>query len=318
MQLFFSFLVKILPLFLYVVVGFVLGRTLNVKKSDVATILIFFFLPFITFHGMYTIEPTWQALSLPLLFFIFCSLIAFLFLAIGKLFWKDNTPHLLAFASSYGNYAYFAIPAAIVLFGKEVENVIILAAVGFILFSSTVGYFIAALGNFTIKDSLMKTLKLPSIYTALCGYVLNVLGLKLGTFAGIDFQSIYNDVSRDMRGGLAVVGMMLLGLAIAEIKQFKADWKFIFWSSFAQFVVWPAVMIGFIILDRNVLHFYNAIYYQGLFLLSLIPIGINLIAYATQLDVQPEKAAFTILLNTAFAMVYIPLMITLFMNFLSM
>lgn len=316
MQLFITLLIKLLPLFLFVLLGFVLGRLLQMKKTDIANLLIFFFLPLITFHGMFTTKLSAQTLSLPILFFVLCSVIALLFLFIGRIFWDDNTAHLLSFASSYGNYSYFAIPAAIVLFGKETENLVILSAIGFILFSSTVGYFITALGNFSIRDSINRTLRLPSIYTAILGLLLNVLNVKLGKIAGVDLSKIYDEVMRDMRGCLTVLGMMLLGIAIAEIKHYKADWKFIGSAFFAQFIVWPVIILAIIYLDKNYLHFYTPVFYQSLFLLSLIPIGINLIAYATQLNVQPEKAALTILISTVFAMVYIPVMIAIFMNYL--
>jgi len=317
MHLFTMFLIKLLPLMLLVLAGFIMGRVLHLKKGAIADLLIFFFLPFITFHGMYTTSLTAQTLSLPILFFCLCSTIALIFLFIGKWLWKDNSGHLLAFAASYGNYAYFAIPAAIVLFGKQVENIIVLSAIGFIVFSSTVGYFLTALGNFTIRESIAKTLKLPSIYTTILGAALNGAGVTLGQVGGVDLGALYLEIARDMRGCLSVLGMMLLGVAIAEIKHYKADWKFIGVTFFAQFAVWPGLMLALIYGDKTWVHFYSPVYYQGLFLLSLIPIGINLIAYATQLNTQPEKAAFTILLSTVFAIVYIPVMIALFIGFLS-
>jgi predicted permease len=273
-------------------------------------------MPFITFHGMYTTELTRQALSLPLFFFILCSLMALGFLGVGKLFFKDNTANLLGFAASYGNYSYFAIPAGIILFGKESENIIILSGIGFIVFSGTVGYFLTALGNFSLKTSLIKTLKLPSLYTSILGLVFNALGWRPGMIGSIDAKHIYDGLATDLRGCLSVLGMMLLGLAIAEIKHFKFEIKFVSLSFLAQFVVWPLIIGSIIFVDKQYLHFYSTIYYQSLFLLSLIPIGINLIAYATQLNVQPEKAAFTILLSTVFAMFYIPFMIMVFAGLL--
>jgi malate permease and related proteins len=316
MDLFVTFSIKLLPLFALVGMGYIIGRLLSLKKEDIASLLIYFFLPILTFHGMNTTKLTPQALSLPLLFYSICSVMAFLFLWIGKLFWKDNTPNLLAFASAYGNYSYFAIPAAIALFGKESENIIILSAIGYILFSSTVGYFLTALGSFSLKHSIIKTLSLPSIYTAILGFLMNYTGTKFGTFAHVDLQAMYLDYARDMRGCLSVLGMMVLGIAIAEIKNYKHDWLFVGIAFIAQFIIWPIIIVGIIIIDKLYFHFYSTLYYQSFFLLSLIPIGINLIAYATQLKVQPQKAAFTTLLSTIFAMVYIPVMITLFLRFI--
>jgi predicted permease len=127
---------------------------------------------------------------------------------------------------------------------------------------------------------------------------------------------MYMDYARDMRGCLSVLGMMVLGAAIAEIKNYKHDWLFVAMAFIAQFILWPIIIVIIIMIDKNYFHFYTTLYYQSFFLLSLIPIGINLIAYASQLKVQPEKAAFTTLLSTIFAMVHIPVMIALFIRFI--
>jgi len=313
-SLFVELLVRLFPIYLWVLFGFILGRLLKVKKEDFATVLVFLILPLVTFHGSYTTPFTMQALSLPVFFFLLCSVITLFFLWIGKKMWKDNTGNLLAFASGYGNYGYFALPAAIVLFGKEAESPVIMAGIGFILYSCTVGYFVTALGNFSFKESLKKTLILPSIYTFVVGLSLNASDIKFGSFLEIDLNALYINMARDVRGVYTAVGMMLVGIAIAEIKSIRIDWKFVGMASVAQFVIWPLTVGAYILLDINFLHFYPELLLKIIFLLSLIPVGANLIAYSTQLGVQPEKAAVTILITTIFAMFFIPLMISLFIR----
>lgn len=308
--LFVEFLVKLFPIYLWVLFGFILGRMLKIKKEAIADILVFLILPLITFHGSFTTPLTAQALSLPVFFFLLCSFITLLFLWIGKIMWKDNTGNLLAFASGYGNYGYFALPAAIVLFGNDAESPVIMAGIGFILYSCTIGYFVTALGNFSIRQSLKKTLVLPSVYAFAIGLTLNVLNFRFGSCLNMDLNALYLNAARDVRGVYTVIGMMLVGIAIAEIKTFTIDWKFIGMASLAQFVVWPVVIGAYILLDSNFLNFYPVLLLKIIFLLSLIPVGANLIAYSTQLGVQPEKAAVTILMTTLFAMFYIPFMIS--------
>ncbi len=315
MELFSGLLVKLLPLYLYMLFGYIIGKALNVKKGDIANLLVFLLLPIITFHGAYTTPVSVQTMSLPLFFFVLCTLITILFLWIGKKLWKDNTGNLLSFAAGYGNYGYFALPASIVLFGKEAESLVIIAGVGYTLYTSTVGYFVTALGNFSARTSIWKTLMLPSIYTLILGLIFNIGGWKLTTGSGIDFLQVYTDFMRDMRGTYSALGMMLVGIAIAEVKHFKVDWKFTAVASLAHFVIWPLVMISYIFIDVSFLHFYPVLILKILFLFSLIPVGVNLIAYATQLGVQPEKGAITILVTTVFGMLYIPLMMSLFLAF---
>lgn len=130
---------------------------------------------------------------------------------------------------------------------------------------------------------------------------------------GTDLNALYLNMARDVRGVYTAVGMMLVGIAIAEIGTIRMDWKFVGTASLAQFVVWPLAVGAYILLDINFLHFYPELLLKIIFLLSLIPVGANLIAYSSQLGVQPEKAAVTILFTTIFAMFFIPLMISIFM-----
>lgn len=88
---FVEFLVKLFPIYLWVLFGFLLGKLLKVKNNDVANILVFLILPFITIHGSFATPVTFQALSLPIFFFILCTFITLIFLWIGKLMWRDNT-----------------------------------------------------------------------------------------------------------------------------------------------------------------------------------------------------------------------------------
>jgi hypothetical protein len=173
---------------------------------------------------------------------------------------------------------------------------------------------VTALGNFSLKQSLRKTLVLPSVYAFAVGLALNVLNIRFGMFFKIDLNALYLNMARDVRGVYTVIGMMLVGIAIAEIKILRIDWKFIGMASLAQFVVWPLMVGVYILLDINFLHFYPVLLLKIIFLLSLIPVGANLIAYSTQLGVQPEKAAVTILITTIFAMFFIPLMISVFIS----
>ena len=314
MILFFSFLSKIFPLFFYVFMGWLISKLVKIKKNDIANLMVFLIMPIISFHGAFTLELSWQTLSLPILFFILCTLITLLFLWIGKKIWKDNTANLLAFASSYGNYGYFALPAAIALWGIESEAIVIIAGIGFTIYSCTVGYFVTALGNFTIRKSLIKTISLPTIYMVFIGLLLNTFHVKFGTVKSIDLNQIYMDFARDIRGAYSVFGMMLVGIAIAEIEHFVVDWKFLSVAMIAQFIVWPIIIGALIVLDKRFLGFYAPQIHRIMYLLSLIPIGANLIAYSAQLNVQPEKASITILITTIFAMFYIPLMISLFIG----
>jgi len=85
------------------------------------------------------------------------------FYSISKLFWKDNSRNILAFTAGTGNTGYFGLPVAMVLFNSEQVGLVVLSILGFVLYENSLGFFITARGNHTVKESLMKVLKLPTI-----------------------------------------------------------------------------------------------------------------------------------------------------------
>lgn len=51
--------------------------------------------------------------------------------------------------------------------------------------------------------------------------------------------------------------------------------------------------------------------YQIAFIESIVPLAANVVAIATLVDAEPEKAAFAVLLSTIFSLIFIPVMVFL-------
>jgi len=83
-------------------------------------------------------------------------------------------------------------------------------------------------------------------------------------------------------------------------------------SFIPKFVVWPALVIALIVIDQNYIHLFSANpeVYQVMFLMSIVPIAANTVAYASFTKVEPQRAAFIVFSSTVFAIAYIPIMIS--------
>jgi predicted permease len=75
-------------------------------------------------------------------------------------------------------------------------------------------------------------------------------------------------------------------------------------------------MVLIILIDIRWLHLFNPLIYHVLALLAIVPLAANTVAYATQLNAHPEKAAVTVLASTLWALIYIPLIMSLLFKFL--
>jgi predicted permease len=306
MTIFLALLLKIIPLYILILLGFIGGKYLQVKKESIANLVIYLIAPVIFFNGVFTTKISLSSLSLPFLIFAICCLICLFFYFLSSFFWKDNTKNMLAFISPDGNNGYFGLPIALVLFPSSIIGLYIFAGLGILLYENTLGFFIAAKGKHTVKESLIKLLRLPLIYAVAFGLLANL--------SGVHFGSIYTDVITNFKGAFTILGMMIIGLGLAGITEYKFDFLFIGLSFLGKFLFWPILVLLIIFLDSNYFKFYNPDAYKILILLSVVPIAANTVSFATLLKSHPEKVAIAVLLSTLFALFYVPLAVTLFIK----
>ena len=91
-------------------------------------------------------------------------------------------------------------------------------------------------------------------------------------------------------------------------ESFEFDFKFISLAFLAKFLVWPLFMLGLIFLDSRFFGLFSPLLHKIMFLISIVPIAANTVAYAALLKTHPQKAAVAVLLSTLFALVYIPVL----------
>lgn len=299
MTIFLVLLLKILPLYFLIVLGFLAGKFLKISKETIAKLLIYIITPIVVFNSVLVTQIIPGVLILPVMFLFLSVIISLSFYRISKFVWKDSTKNLLALASGTGNTGYFGLPVAVTLFGEKMAGLVLMAVLGFIVFENTLGFFMVARGHHTVKESIMRLLKLPTIYMFVLALVLNFLGLKMGQWF-IDFSALF-------KGAYTVLGMMIIGLGLASVTGFKFDFKFLGLSFLAKFIVWPVLVLGIIFLDKYSLHFFTEVIYKVMILMAIVPLAANTVSYATELNVHPDKASFAVLLSTIVALFYVPL-----------
>ncbi len=306
MDIFFTLLIKLIPFYLFILLGFIAGKYLRAHKESIASIVIYVVTPVIVFHGAATTEINIGTMSLPIIFFLISSSMCLLVYTIVKHIWPDSTKNILAFTAGSGNAGYFGLPVAVAIFGEQVTPLMVLCIMGFVLYENSLGFFITARGHHTVGESIWKVLKLPSIYAFFLGLLVNILGIPLG--------SIYLDTVTIFRGAYTLLGMMIIGLGLSAIKEFKFDYKFIFVSFFVKFLLWPVGVAVVIIVDTFLFRIFDTSIHKVMILISVVPLAANTVAYATALRAQPEKASMAVLLSTLFALFYIPLIAGIFLK----
>ena len=303
MSIFLTLLIKLLPLYGIVLLGWIAGKYLGVEKESIAPLLIYIVTPIVVFNGVITVTLNKATLSLPILFFFLACCICLAFYCLGKLIWQGSEKNILAFTAGAGNTGYFGLPVVLTLFGDQFLGIAVLTILGFVLYENSLGFFITAKGQHSGREALMKVLKLPALYAFFLGLVVSV--------SNINFASTVVDAINSFRGAYIVLGMMLVGLGLSQVTKASLDYTFTSVAFFAKFIIWPLVVGIIIFLDIHFVHLYSSEIHKIMLLMSIVPLASNTVAFATKLKTHPEKAAVTVLLSTLFALLYIPLFVAL-------
>ncbi len=294
---------KIIPLYAIIIAGYVAARVVRIDGRAVATLLIYIIVPVVVFDGAARAALKLNILSLPILFFLLACFSCGIFYFLGRFIWSGSEKNVIAYGAGTGNTGYFGLPVAMALFGEKVVPIVVLSIFGFLIYEVTLGLFTALKGKFTFTDSVKKLIRLPAIYAFFLGLIVNILGVKFG--------SEYNALITRFHGAYTILGMMVIGMGVAQITEFKIDGKFIGIAFLAKFVSWPLLVGAIVIIDKSTFHFFTPQIYSIMLLISVVPMSANSVAYATLFKIHPEKVALAVVLSAIFALLYVPLMLAL-------
>ncbi len=297
---------KVYPLYLLITLGFVVGKLWRVGRKQLAFVIIYVLGPLVIFHGTATAPQGNNVVAVPALFWLMCSFLAGMSYLIGSRLWKNKgKADMLAFMGGTANMGSFGIPMVLAFFGEQAVSIAIYSVMANIVFENTVGYYVLVKEQSHFLQALRKVLALPAIYAFGLGVFVNhVQAFPMGlqpTFGVIRLLLICS-------------GMLLIGLSLATVKRSSLDSRFIATVSGVKFLLFPASMGAVLLLDATFVGVFTPFTRQVVLLLSTMPIGSNIIAFATKLDKHPRLASFTVLVTVLIASIYIPLFAAVFIT----
>jgi len=301
MELFLAIFLKIIPLYIFAILGFVAGKYLNIDAKGIGRLIIYIIAPFVIFEAITHSNLSLSTFILPIITFLLCSIVAFLFYKYGKFIYGDARANVLAIVSSEGNTGYFGIPIALLLFDQNIFGIYILGTLGVTIFENTVVYYLTARGRYTVQESLGRLKKLPALYA----FAFAVAFL----YFEINLPRLMDNFVISMQGAYVVLGMMLIGFGISKINKFSFDYKFIALSFVGKFIILPLLMLVLVLLDYYLFQIYSIEVYRAFILLSIVPIAANTVIFATVLNVHPDKVSSAVLFSTIFGLIYVPIII---------
>jgi predicted permease len=303
MEIFFNLVTNLIPLYLLILCGFLIGRYAQIDRQTLINLVLYLCLPVVIFGFVAHLDLKPAYALLPVIAFVTQTILCIVMYNIGRGIYGDARANLLAMCTSMGNAGYFGLPLVLLLFDTEYVAIYMFMLLGGTLYEGTIGYYIAARGKFTVKESLIKVLTFPSVYAVTAGLLANLTHLPL--------PDLFDTYWAYFKGAYVILGMMIIGAALAPVKKLEIVPKFLGLVIFGKFIFWPALALGFVMADRTFLHIFSEPVRQLIVVYSLVPPAANIAAFAEQFGIRPAKAATTILITTILALFSIPATLTL-------
>lgn len=289
----------LLPLYLWIGLGFFLGRFFQLKGRPLARALIYFIAPVVVFTGVWQQQLTLTRLSLPFLFFALCAAVGLVFSKITQSHLPKTLRGVWAYASASGNTGYFGFPLVTALYGTDALGVAILISLGFMIFENTLGFYLMARAQFSGRESLRKLFRLPLLYAFALGCFANAL-----QWVPPDFYNGW--IYAPARKVYSALGMLIIGLGLAGFRRLDFSAKEFAWAYGFKFLIWPIGVLALLLVDLHFTMWLSSLERQVMFVMSLVPFPANSVAFSMELKSEPHKVAALVLSGTLFAALFIP------------
>jgi malate permease and related proteins len=285
---------NIAPLYLLVILGWIGGRFLKIDKNQVAIISIYLLTPVVMSTSVAQMSFSPYLLFLPIILFSIATLVTFITAFICKNKFVPEEVNLMAATSGMTNCGYFGIPLAASVLPAEWLGGYILAIQGFVFHESLIALYLLFRTQLSPLKSLLKLFKMPAIWGVIIGIIFSLFS--------INFPESIIKLSDHIKSGYIVLGLMLLGIALSEIKHFSLDLRFLFVAYGLRTVLWTIFCYITCFIGSNFL-FWNEEINKIFLVIAVLPVATNSLAYASILKLLPEKIVILVLISTLLSMV---------------
>ncbi len=282
-------------------IGYFAGKFQKIDKETISSLLFYFIAPITISCILIQSNLKVKDFLVILVVFSFASCLSMLGFFLSSKFWKDNHRNILAFSAGTSNGSFIALPIANALFDSHTLGIYVLVILGIAIYEISVGYYICSLTQHksTLKENFVRIVKLPIFLSFIFGASLSLCGIGMPAFL--------SDFSQSIQNSIAVLGMILVGVSVSEVKQFKLDFKFLAVILFFKFILFPAFFNIFVLLDKYIFKIFSKSYHYPFQLLSVTPISVSVVITSIIFNLYPEKTSTAILVSLLISLVYTPL-----------
>ena len=289
------------PIFIVMLIGFILQKKFAMDISTLSKLNIYFVVPAFIFVKLYSTQFSASLFGHVLLFFILLVLILYVFSALFAKILGLNRGKKTTFSNSiiFFNSGNYGVPVNELVFKGDPFamsiQVIVLTLQNILTFSY--GIFALQSVNTSKWKAMIGYFKMPVLYAMMAGLICNALNIPIPSVILVPANMI-----ADAMIGLA---LLTLGAQVARI-QFKAALSAVYSSLTVRLIISPIIALLIIWLFRV-----DGVTAQALLIASAMPTSVNSAVIAEEYKNYPEFAAQVVLFSTIISAFTVSLVIYL-------
>lgn len=296
----------LLPIFLIFGVGYVGQRTIGFDTKQLSTMALYLMSPFLAFRTFYLNPLTIEHLYMMVYTFSLClSLLAVVWLYSKYRKWTASQMSGMMLASAFMNNGNYGTPLAILLWGTVGLDYAVILMVLQQIVMSTLGLYLAAKGSekegVNLSMALRAVVRMPILYGALTGVVLQYIGLHLSA-------SLMQAVHFIADAAVPTI-MIILGMQLATISLKKIPKEMMVISLLIKLCLSPLIALGIAILlpiDEMLL--------MIMVVMAAMPSAANTTMYAVQFETEAEFVSGATFVSTLLSLVTLPVIMWLVLS----
>lgn len=299
----FFFILKdiILPVFIVLIIGYVIQTKFKLDLQTIAKLNIYIFIPAFIFVKLYQTDISPAIFGNVLLFMFLFVLILYILGFIAAKILKLDKMKRVTFTNSviFFNSGNFGVPINDLVFRSDPFamsiQVIILMFQNILLFSYGV-FSLQSLDGSKIK-ALLAYFKMPVMYAMLLGIIFNWYDVPVADLVMVPVTYLAD--------GMIALALLLLGMQVAEMELTKGLGT-VYVSLIIRLIAGPLIALGIIYLFGM-----SGVLAQALFIASAMPTSVNSAVIAQEYNNHPDYAAQIVLFSTLFSAITVSMVIYL-------
>lgn len=289
----------IVPVFIIVALGFVLGRWQKIDVKPLSTVSIYLMIPCLVISSLSRRRIESSELTRLIVFTLLASLaaVALAWLLARLLRLDDRWQSAMILSTAFGNVGNFGLPMALFAFGDEglQQATIVFVASGILSFS--LGIFVASRGHFTPAQAFLQIFKMPPIYATTTALLINAFNITLPEFINRPLILLGD--------GAIPVQLVMVGAQLAS-SSLKGASTTVAWAVGAKLV--GGAVIGMLVATMLGL---DGVARQAAILQMAMPAAVNSSIFAVQFDLHPEFVSSVVVLTTLLSLVTLTVVLNL-------